>query len=75
MASNPASELASAIQSVSLKRDPDPDHDLNPSTAASKKIPAQVVDGDDDDVDDEKHVRPRSESDLSSAASSSTIPS
>ena len=42
MANNPASELASAIQSVSLKRHPSPTHDLNPSTAASKKEPATL---------------------------------
>lgn len=42
MAHNPAAELASAIQSVSLKRDPSPHHDINPSTAASKKEPATL---------------------------------
>ena len=43
MASNPATEIASAIQSASIKRNPDPAHDINPSTAASKKVPAEVV--------------------------------
>ncbi len=43
MASNPASELASAIQSVSLNRHPSPSHDINPSTAASQKIPGTVT--------------------------------
>jgi len=43
MASNPASEIASAIQSVSLHRDPSPSHDVNPSTAASKKVPANIT--------------------------------
>ncbi|KIX10078.1 uncharacterized protein Z518_01159 [Rhinocladiella mackenziei CBS 650.93] len=42
MAANPASELASAVQSVHLKRDPSPEHDVNPSTAASKKIPGNL---------------------------------
>ena len=42
MASNAASELASAIQSVSINRDPSPNHDINPSTAASKKEPAVI---------------------------------
>lgn len=42
MSHNPAMELASALQSVSIKRDPSPHHDINPSTAASKKIPATV---------------------------------
>jgi hypothetical protein len=30
-------EIGSTIQSASIKRDPSPHHDLNPSTAASKK--------------------------------------
>ncbi|KIW16739.1 hypothetical protein PV08_03928 [Exophiala spinifera] len=42
MASNPAAELASAIQSASIKRHPSPEHDVNPSTAASKKVPATL---------------------------------
>ena len=32
-------EIASAIQSASIKRHPSPAHDLNPSTAASTKRP------------------------------------
>ncbi|KAK5204407.1 hypothetical protein LTR47_009189 [Exophiala xenobiotica] len=43
MASNPAAELASAIQSASINRHPSPAHDINPSTAASKKIPARTT--------------------------------
>ncbi len=43
MASNPATEIASAIQSASIKRHPDPAYDINPSTAASKKVPADLV--------------------------------
>jgi Autophagy receptor ATG43 len=39
MASNPAVELASALQSASVKRHPSPHHDINPSTAASAKTP------------------------------------
>ncbi|KAI1622888.1 hypothetical protein EDD37DRAFT_446681 [Exophiala viscosa] len=42
MSSNPAAELASAIQSVSINRAPSSAHDINPSTAASKKIPANI---------------------------------
>lgn len=42
MAFNPAAELASTIQSASLKRHPSPDHDLNPSTAASAKVAAKA---------------------------------
>ncbi|RMZ89907.1 hypothetical protein DV736_g2862, partial [Chaetothyriales sp. CBS 134916] len=37
MSANPATELGSAIQSVSIKQDPSPEHDINPSTATSKK--------------------------------------
>ncbi|KAM0804694.1 hypothetical protein BDR22DRAFT_885372 [Usnea florida] len=37
--SNPAIEIASTIQSASIKSHPDPAHDLNPSTAASSKRP------------------------------------
>ncbi|EXJ83820.1 hypothetical protein A1O1_07447 [Capronia coronata CBS 617.96] len=42
MSSNLVSELASTIQSASIKRNPSPAHDVNPSTAASEKIPAVV---------------------------------
>ena len=69
MASNPAIELASAIQSASIKRDPDPRHDLNPSTAASKKIPAEVVSPTASEVEDDASIsseviqpRPRTKS-------------
>ncbi|KAI4196938.1 MAG: hypothetical protein LQ346_003147 [Caloplaca aetnensis] len=37
--SNPVVDIASAIQSASIKRHPSPTHDLNPSTAASSKKP------------------------------------
>ena len=37
--SNPAIDIASAIQSASIKPNPSPAHDLNPSTAASTKRP------------------------------------
>ncbi|KAL8939643.1 MAG: hypothetical protein Q9216_003251 [Gyalolechia sp. 2 TL-2023] len=37
--SAPVVDIASAIQSASIKRNPDPAHDLNPSTAASTKKP------------------------------------
>ena len=43
MASNPAIEIASVIQSASIKRHPDPAYDINPSTAASKKFPGEVA--------------------------------
>ena len=61
MSSNPAAELASAIQSVSIKRHPSPSHDINPSTAASKKIPGLI------------ETPPRSRS--QSLSTESTIPS
>ncbi|KAI4131609.1 MAG: hypothetical protein LQ338_001123 [Usnochroma carphineum] len=37
--SAPVVDVASAIQSASIKRHPSPSHDLNPSTAASTKKP------------------------------------
>lgn len=67
MASNPASELASAIQSVSIKKHPSPEHDVNPSTAASKKIPATL--------ESLSPPRSRSHSVNSVTTSESTIPS
>ncbi len=36
---SPALTLASTLQSASLNRNPSPHHDLNPSTAASRKTP------------------------------------
>jgi hypothetical protein len=35
-------EIAEAIQTTSIKRNPSPTHDLNPSTAASQKQPVTV---------------------------------
>jgi hypothetical protein len=43
MASNPAVELASTLQSASVKRHPSPHHDVNPSTAASSKVPGTAT--------------------------------
>lgn len=60
MASNPAIEVASTLQSASLNRQPSPSHDLNPSTAASKKEPATAT------------VHLRQTSSLKSASSSSS---
>lgn len=42
MASNPALEIASTIQTASINRAPSPSHDLDPSTAASEKIPVKL---------------------------------
>jgi Autophagy receptor ATG43 len=36
-------EIAGTLQSASINRHPDPRHDLNPSTAASKKEPVTVA--------------------------------
>ena len=41
MASSLPIDLASTIQSASIKRHPDPRHDLNPSTVASSKRPVR----------------------------------
>ena len=35
-------EIASTIQAASINRAPSPRHDINPSTAASKKTPVQI---------------------------------
>lgn len=45
--------IASTIQSASLNRNPDPRHDLNPSTAASAKEPVTLHDDASSDLDDE----------------------
>jgi hypothetical protein len=47
MASNPAAEIGSILQSASIKRHPSPSHDLNPSTAASQKQPVTIQSDDD----------------------------
>lgn len=41
MASDAPIEIASLLQSASVKRNPSPAHDLNPSTAASEKRPVR----------------------------------
>jgi hypothetical protein len=35
-------QIAETIQTASIKRHPDPAHDLNPSTAASQKTPVEL---------------------------------
>src|ERR1700761_2239225 len=42
MAGNPATELASLIQSGHIDSHPAPSYDINPSTAASTKVPGTV---------------------------------
>jgi hypothetical protein len=53
MASNAPSEIASLLQSASIKRHPSPAHDINPSTAASEKQPVQFTDHPDPDALDD----------------------
>jgi hypothetical protein len=60
MASSIPLQLAETVQTAHINRDPSPEHDLNPSTAASRKEPVSLEpvfpdDGgiDDDDEDDE----------------------
>lgn len=69
MASNPATELASAIQSVHIRHNPDPVHDIAPETSVDTKIPVDIVTPDHEDAPQS----PGSSRSLSSA--SSTIPS
>lgn len=42
MSSDAPLEIASTIQSTSIKRDPSPNHDINPTTTASSKEPVTV---------------------------------
>lgn len=55
MSSSIPLQLAETIQTAHLKRDPSPEHDLNPSTAASKKEPVnlEAVFPDDGGIDDD----------------------
>ena len=64
MASEIPTQIAETIQTAHIKRDPSPHHDLNPSTAASKKVPVAVDDVHDVDDDDIPYsaLRPRSRS-------------
>lgn len=42
MSSSVPIEIAETIQTASIKRDPSPSHDINPSTAASTKEPVTI---------------------------------
>lgn len=53
MASNAPSEIASLLQSASIKRNPSPAHDINPSTAASEKYPVRFTEHPDPDASDD----------------------
>lgn len=61
MSSSVPLQAAEAVQTAHLQRHPSPRHDLNPSTAASKREPVRLepvnpddVEEDDDDDDDEE---------------------
>jgi hypothetical protein len=58
MASSIPLQLAETIQTAHIKRDPSPQHDLNPSTAASHKEPVDLepVFPDDGGIDDDDDV-------------------
>ncbi|ETN40689.1 uncharacterized protein HMPREF1541_04968 [Cyphellophora europaea CBS 101466] len=58
MASNPAAELASTIQAAHIVRNPSPTHDVNPSTAASDLVPADVHSPDLSDAEDDASTIP-----------------
>src|SRR5690349_9299621 len=40
---DPAIQIAETIQTASINRNPSPTHDINPSTAASKKEPVTLT--------------------------------
>jgi hypothetical protein len=48
MASSIPLQVAETIQTAHIRRDPSPQHDLNPSTAASRKEPVELHDLDDE---------------------------
>lgn len=61
--SHSALGIAETIQSASIKRHPSPRHDINPSTAASEKVPYEEADPSDaasitSDILDQPALRP-----------------
>jgi Autophagy receptor ATG43 len=54
MADSVPFEIASTIQTASINRHPDPRHDLNPSTAASKREPVTISSDDISDVGEDE---------------------
>jgi hypothetical protein len=54
MADSVPFEIASTIQTASIYRHPDPRHDLNPSTAASRREPVIISSEDMSDVGDDE---------------------
>lgn len=74
-----ATELASIVQSAHIQHDPDPDRDIAPSTAADKRIPADIVSSDElhdflDDQDDNASTHSSSPSDTSTIPSDIIVP-
>ncbi|EGO58121.1 hypothetical protein NEUTE1DRAFT_122412 [Neurospora tetrasperma FGSC 2508] len=74
-------QIAETIQTAHIKRDPSPSHDINPSTAASKREPASLRtqtshsqhhdslipdDGIDEDDDEEDYAQSETETDEAS---------
>lgn len=51
MSSSIPLQIAETIQTASIKRHPDVDHDVNPSTAASQKTPVMVSHHDSEDAE------------------------
>ncbi|CCC10639.1 unnamed protein product [Sordaria macrospora k-hell] len=66
-------QIAETVQTAHIKRDPSPSHDINPSTAASKREPASVqtqhhdylIDdgGIDEDDDEDEYAQSKTETD------------
>lgn len=53
----PIIQLAETIQTASIKHHPSPAHDINPSTAASQKVPVQLDEGvlsEEEEVDEDE---------------------
>ena len=62
--SDPALRIAETIQSTSIKRDPSPQHDINPSTAipnkqqAVERAPSEAASISSDIIDPSRVIRP-----------------
>src|SRR4051794_21115374 len=65
-----ASELASLVQSTHIQHSPSAAHDVNPSTAASAKVPAEIVPSEHEEVEPEDPLETNSAS-----SETSTLPS
>jgi hypothetical protein len=58
MSHNPAIEIASTIQAAHIKRDPSPTHDVNPSTAASTRVPVDIPSPELSEAEDDESTIP-----------------